>query len=119
MQIKFGSDRGGVLQVEPSRPAALASEFPPWLTCITKQFFSPDACRVSASATALQIAKEFEVAGFVGNLADGRVQLEAEGDAAEVADFIAAVEERMHGFIRKVERTAGSRAPQFRGFGLK
>ena len=82
-------------------------------------FFTGHVQGIGFRYTALQIAKEFEVAGFVGNLADGRVQLEAEGDAAEVADFIAAVEERMHGFIRKVERTAGSRAPQFRGFGLK
>ena len=69
--------------------------------------------------TALQIAKEFEVAGYVRNLADGRVQLEAEGAAAEVGDFVAAIEERMEGYIRKTERTAATRAPQFRGFGLK
>ena len=82
-------------------------------------FFAGHVQGIGFRYTALQIAKEFDVAGFVANLADGRVQLEAEGDAAEVAHFIAAVEERMHGFIRKVERTAGSRAPQFRGFGLK
>ena len=82
-------------------------------------FFTGHVQGIGFRYTALQIAKEFEVAGFVGNLADGRVQLEAEGDAAEVADFIAAVEERMHGFIRKVERTGDSRAPQYRGFGLK
>jgi acylphosphatase len=82
-------------------------------------FFTGHVQGIGFRYTALQIAKEFEVAGFVGNLADGRVQLEAEGDAAEVANFIAAVEERMHGFIRKVERSTGSRAPQFRGFGLK
>ena len=72
-------------------------------------FFTGHVQGIGFRYTALQIAKEFEVAGFVGNLADGRVQLEAEGDAAEVADFIAAVEERMHGFIRKVERTGDNR----------
>lgn len=82
-------------------------------------FFTGRVQGVGFRYTALQIAKEFEVAGYVRNLADGRVQLEAEGAAAEVGNFIASVEERMHGFIRKVERTAGSRAPQFRGFGLK
>lgn len=69
--------------------------------------------------TALQVAKEFEVTGSVRNLADGRVQLEAEGGAEEVAAFIAAVEERMHGCIRKVERTSAKRPPQFRGFAIK
>jgi acylphosphatase len=82
-------------------------------------FFAGRVQGVGFRYTALQVAKEFEVAGVVGNLADGRVQLEAEGQAAEVAAFIAAVEERMHGCIRQTERTAGTRAPQFRGFAIK
>ncbi len=69
--------------------------------------------------TALQVAKEFEVTGAVRNLADGRVELEAEGSTEEVAAFVAAVEERMHGCIRKTERSADRRAPQFRGFAIK
>ncbi len=67
----------------------------------------------------LQVAKEFEVAGFVKNLADGRVQLEAEGTAGEVGQFVAAVEERMHGYIRKVERSGRRRAREFSGFAIK
>ena len=39
--------------------------------------------------TTLQIAKEFEVAGVVRNLADGRVHLEVEGRAADVAVLVA------------------------------
>ncbi len=69
--------------------------------------------------TALQVAKEFEVAGFVCNLPDGRVHLEVEGRAAEVAAFVTALEERMHGYIRKTERSARVRPPEFRGFGIK
>ena len=69
--------------------------------------------------TALQVAKEFEVAGFVCNLPDGRVHLEAEGRAAEVAAFVTALEERMHGYIRKTERSARVRPPEFTGFGIK
>jgi acylphosphatase len=67
----------------------------------------------------LQIAKEFEVAGFVKNLADGRVLLEAEGTAGEVRDFIAAVQERMTGYIRQVEQTEARRVPQFQGFSIR
>jgi acylphosphatase len=69
--------------------------------------------------TVLQVAKEFEVAGFVSNLADGRVLLEAEGRAREVAAFVEAVQERMHGYIRKVERSARKRAPEFSGFVIR
>ncbi|MBI5693752.1 MAG: acylphosphatase [Verrucomicrobia bacterium] len=68
--------------------------------------------------TTRQVAKEYEVAGYVKNLADGRVLLEVEGTAAEVAAFVAAVEERMHGCIRKVERTSERRAPRFSGFSI-
>jgi acylphosphatase len=69
--------------------------------------------------TTLQIAKEFEVAGVVRNLADGRVYLEVEGRAADVAAFISGVEERMHSYVRQTERSAGTRAPQFSGFTIQ
>lgn len=69
--------------------------------------------------TARQVAQEFEVAGCVQNLPDGRVRLEAEGVAAEVEAFIAAVQERMAGFIRQTERQAAERAPQLRGFTIR
>ncbi|MCX6951232.1 MAG: acylphosphatase [Verrucomicrobia bacterium] len=67
----------------------------------------------------LQIAKEFEVAGFVRNLPDGRVYVEAEGRPSEVEAFIAGILERMHGFVRKTDRTAAKRPPQFSGFLIK
>lgn len=69
--------------------------------------------------SALQVSREFEVAGWVANLPDGRVQLEVEGDPAEVDRFVAAVEERLHGHIRKTERNAARRAAQFRGFAIR
>lgn len=82
-------------------------------------FFSGHVQGVGFRYSVLQVAKEFEVAGYVSNLADGRVQLEAEGSAGDVAAFVEAVHERMHGYIRKVERTHRRRGPQFRGFVIK
>jgi len=67
----------------------------------------------------LHVAREFEVAGFVRNLPDGRVHLEVEGAAQEVEDFLQAVHERMEGFIRKVERSGHRRAPEFKGFMIR
>ena len=64
----------------------------------------------------LQIAKEFEVSGYVRNLADGRVQLEAEGTEAEVQAFVNEICDRLSMFIRKTERTENWREPVFRGF---
>jgi acylphosphatase len=63
-----------------------------------------------------QVAKEFEVTGSVKNLLDGRVQLEVEGAPAEIDAFVEAVQEKMHGFIRKTDRIRGRRSPQFTGF---
>ncbi len=81
--------------------------------------FSGHVQGVGFRYTVLQVAKEFELAGYVQNLADGRVRVEAEGEAAEVGAFIDAVEERMHGYIRQVERTAARRAPAFAGFVIR
>jgi acylphosphatase len=67
----------------------------------------------------LEVAKEFDVAGYVTNLADGRVQLEVEGRPDVVNAFITAVEQRMHGYVRKTERTSDNRPPQFKGFTIK
>jgi len=67
----------------------------------------------------MQLAREYVVAGYVQNLLDGRVRLEAEGEEGEVGDFVVAVEERMMGCIRNTERAAGRRAPQFQGFTIR
>lgn len=67
----------------------------------------------------MHVARGYEVAGWVQNLADGRVQLEVEGTAGEVGGFISAVQERLEGFIRKTEQTGATRPPQFAGFSIR
>jgi acylphosphatase len=82
-------------------------------------FFSGHVQGVGFRYSVLQIAREYDVAGFVSNLADGRVQLEAEGAKADVEAFTKSVEEKMHGYIRKVERGGGKRPAQFSGFFIR
>ncbi|MEM9419512.1 MAG: acylphosphatase [Planctomycetota bacterium] len=53
--------------------------------------------------TTASLAKDFEVAGSVKNLPDGRVKLVAEGEAQQVAGLIDAVQEAMSGNITDVE----------------
>ncbi len=69
--------------------------------------------------TALQIAQEFEVTGYVQNLPDRRVRVEVEGPAGEIDDFVKALEERMHGFIRRVEREKRRGPRRFDGFAIR
>jgi acylphosphatase len=82
-------------------------------------FFTGRVQGVGFRYQALQVAKGFEVSGFVMNLPDGRVLLEAEGAAGEVRDFIVAVQERMEGYIRKVEQAETKRAATFQGFSIR
>ncbi|MDR2674724.1 MAG: acylphosphatase [Opitutaceae bacterium] len=82
-------------------------------------FFTGRVQGVGFCYTTLQVAKEFEVAGFVANLPDGRVQVEAEGEEPEVRAFVEAVGEHMHGFIRKTERKANRGKPKCSGFLIK
>jgi acylphosphatase len=82
-------------------------------------FFSGRVQGVGFRYAALQVAREFDVSGFVSNLPDGRVLLEAEGKPDEVAAFITAVEERMHGHVRKIDRKSAARPPQFSGFSIR
>lgn len=87
--------------------------------CHATVFFSGRVQGVGFRYQTVQVAKEFEVSGWVMNLPDGRVQLDAEGRTSEVRDFIAAVQERMEGYIRKVEQTEQTRPPQYAGFGIR
>lgn len=79
-------------------------------------FFAGHVQGVGFRYAVLQVAREFDVAGRVSNLADGRVLLEAEGAEVDVGAFVAAVEEKMHGYVRKVERSGAKRRAQFSGF---
>ncbi len=50
-----------------------------------------------------EVAKGFNVTGFVENLADGRVLMEAEGESAEVDAFLAEIQDKMNAYIRNTE----------------
>lgn len=82
-------------------------------------FFTGHVQGVGFRYSTLQVAKEFEVTGFVRNLADGRVEVQAEGAAAEIDAFVEAVQDKMHGYIRKTERSRGRRTAQFAGFTIR
>jgi len=82
-------------------------------------FYSGRVQGVGFRYSTMQVAREFDVSGYVRNLLDGRVQLEIEGAPAEVEAFLTALEERMHGYIRKVERSGGTRPAEFQGFAIR
>ena len=68
---------------------------------------------------AYNIAKGYEVTGFVRNLADGRVQMGLEGQENEVRKFVAEIVEQMDGLIHDVETEYGHRQREFTGFTIR
>jgi acylphosphatase len=82
-------------------------------------YFTGHVQGVGFRHSTLQVAKEFEVTGCVQNQPDGRVQVEVEGNRSEINAFVVAIEERLHGFIRRVERTSAKRPAQFQDFRIQ
>jgi acylphosphatase len=69
--------------------------------------------------TTRRLAEDFEVSGFVRNLADGRVEMLAEGTPAELSRFMAAIAERMEGHIRQTAVDVRPGPGEFDGFHIR
>ena len=67
--------------------------------------------------TAKSVACGFEVTGTIRNLADGRVELLAEGERAELEEFRRAIQDSEVGrFVRQEEAQWSEAKNEFRGF---
>jgi acylphosphatase len=66
------------------------------------------------------IAKGFEVTGWVRNLADGRVELRVAGEEAEVRAFIEAIgQSELRAHIREQSEIILDEPPAARGFEIR
>lgn len=80
-------------------------------------FYSGSVQGVGFRYTVKAAATGFEVAGFVRNLSDGRVELVAEGAKAELEAFRQAVRDAgLDHFIRQEDLSWGEAQSDFRGF---
>lgn len=75
--------------------------------------FTGNVQGVSFRYAAFQVAKSFDVAGYVRNLPDGSVELVAEGGPQTIDAFIAAIEKRMAAYIRNKQVTT---SPDLAGY---
>ncbi len=67
--------------------------------------------------TVKNLARGFDIVGTIGNLTDGRVELQASGDTDEVQDFLQAIRESaLAGHIQKEEIHDIPPPPGLRGF---
>jgi acylphosphatase len=66
------------------------------------------------------VAKGFEVTGFVKNLRDGRVEMQVAGDEQELRDFLEAIlRSELRAHIRKHTESPLPDPPAFRGFEIR
>ncbi len=81
-------------------------------------FFSGRVQGVGFRYTAQNVARSYDVTGFVKNLADGRVQLVAEGTSEVVDRFVAAVADAMSGNIRQTQTHQSAATGDFSAFDI-
>jgi acylphosphatase len=63
-------------------------------------YYSGDVQGVGFRYTAVRVAANYAVTGYVRNLTDGRVEVVVEGEPRDVTAFLDALAEAMTGYIR-------------------
>lgn len=82
-------------------------------------FYSGYVQGVGFRYTAKRVADGYQVTGFVRNLPDGRVELVAEGEPAELSVFLDRVGEVMERNIANSEVLGGEATGEFTDFGIQ
>ena len=83
-------------------------------------FYAGSVQGVGFRYTTQQVARGFEVDGYVRNLPDGRVELAAEGHPAELDAFLVAIRDAMSRHIRDVSVETGPPSePPLSGFTVR
>ncbi len=81
-------------------------------------YFSGNVQGVGFRYTTYHISHRFDVKGFVRNLADGRVQVVAEGQPSEIDAFVDAIQDRMRGMIRETESNEAPASGRYNEFDI-
>ena len=69
--------------------------------------------------TTYTLARDYEVTGYVKNLADGRVEAVIEGRPQEVDRFLGALQQDMGSFIKNTDVQEGQASGQFERFEIR
>jgi len=69
--------------------------------------------------TTCRIAARYRVAGYVRNLADGRVEAVIEGKEPIIEEFVHALSDEMSGYIRDMQHKDGIPTGTFAGFEIR
>ena len=69
--------------------------------------------------TARRLAQQFDVAGYVKNLPDGRVEIIVEGPTDQIETFLQTIHEQMGNYIRNTDQQITTTTDQFTGFEIR
>ena len=82
-------------------------------------YFSGRVQGVGFRYTVKNVALQYNVAGFVKNLPDGRVELVMEGPEADMDRLVQDVSRRMDGYIKRVDSVEDPATGEFQQFNIK
>jgi len=88
------------------------------MTICKRVYYSGTVQGVGFRYTAQRLAARYAVAGFVRNLADGRVELVAEGEAEQVDGLLSAIAGRMERYVEQA-LIAEEKPNGLEGFGIR
>lgn len=81
--------------------------------------FSGHVQAVGFRYTTVTVARRHQVSGYVQNLPDGRVVVEAEGEGRELDRFFTELQERMSDYIRHTDVETCPVSGEFEGFVIR
>lgn len=82
-------------------------------------FFSGSVQGVGFRYTTERLGRKFLVTGYVKNLPNEKVELVAEGEEASLQQFLQAVREAFHSYIRDVDIQWKEPKGKYKGFGIQ
>ncbi len=83
-------------------------------------FYAGHVQGVGFRYTVKQIARGFTITGWVRNLADGRVELQASGEPEELSAFLEAIaQSELRSHIKETTAHPLPAPPDFRGFEIR
>jgi acylphosphatase len=82
-------------------------------------YFSGRVQGVGFRYTVKNVALQYKVHGFVKNLPDGRVELVMEGPDPDMDRLVQDVNQRMNGFIKKVDSVEDPATGEFQQFQIR
>ena len=82
-------------------------------------YFSGRVQGVGFRYTVQNLALQYNVRGYVRNMADGRVELVMEGPDGEINSLVDDVNQKMNGYIKRVDKTTAPATGEFKQFYVK